>query len=187
MDEQQIQVLYDKVVGISKTMPPNEEEKHQQHEKQMRKDLYFQHIENVLESLCRDICKVPFENYALRAATEGKRKALVFELYGYYGPEKVELTKEGVRYEGFALPVQFLAKGPKKTPQNRLYGLKFFTMNGIEPLVSRLQLRLNPFQVSVDIVHGALHVYVGWEPPTAEPADDVVSLEGSEMDLSVEI
>lgn len=184
MDEQGIQMLYDKAVGISKTIPPNEEEKQHQHERQMRKDLYFQHIENTLESLCRDICRVSFENHVVQAAKEGKRKALVFELYGYYGPERVELNKEGVWYEGFPLPVQFLAKGPKKTPQNRLYGLKFFTMNGIEPLVSRLQLRLNPFQVSVDIVHGALHVYVSWEN---EPSDDVVSLEGSEMDLAIDV
>lgn len=186
MEENDIETLYRTAQEISGAMAPNEEENKQQHERAMRKDLYFQHVENTLESLSREICSRSFSNLVIQAAHEGKQKVLIYERYGTFGPEKVELWKEGVCYEGSALPVQFLGKGPRKSHLNRLYGLKFFTMNGIEPLTSRLQLRLNPFEVTVDIVRNALHVYVSWKSKDQVPTnDDVISLEGSELDIEL--
>lgn len=187
MDENGIQALFEKAIDISKQCPRDPEEQKAEHERSMRKALYFQHIENILDSLSREISQVVFETQVLEAARLGKRKALIYEVYGYYGPEKIQLWKEGVSYEGGALPVQFLAKGPKKSPQNRLYGLKFFTMNGIEPLVSRLQLRMSPFQVSVDISRNALQVFLSWNAPeeATNQDEDVVSLGGSDLDIDV--
>jgi hypothetical protein len=174
-----LETLYAQVIATTNQVAPNLEYENEQRRREIRKELYFLHIENTLRYLTDEIASRSFHLEVMEAAKQGMNRALIYEVQGYYGDHKTVITKEDVEYETMSLPVQFIAKGPRQSPQNRLYGIKFFTANGIEPLAQRLQLRFNPFQVSIQCVKNIMQVWVQWNPKPE------VYLEEAELDIEL--
>ena len=177
-----INQLYQQAVEISKQVPPDNSEQELLQQKEARRHMYFTNIERCLNDLATRILDTDFSQRVFEAANAGLTKALIYETYGPIGGNATSYYK-GIEYECRPLPVQFLAKGPKKGPQNPVYGLKFFTVNGIQTLGDRLRLYLSPFKVHIEC-EGSLKVFVQWN--RGEESEEV-DLEDDSEELHVDL
>lgn len=173
--------LFHRANQASSLNPVEDPYEREQLHKKLRNELYFSHIESTLTWVFDKVLEQDIEGRVMAAATEGKRVCEVYRYRGYVGKDKV-VSKEGVDLEVKALPVQFIALGPKQSPTNRYYGMRFFTANGVEPLVNRLQTALSPFKAIVECEGNTMVVSVRWPKP--EPAPEPES-EGDDFDISM--
>lgn len=181
--------IYTIVSKISREVPVNEDVLREKRTKEIRGKLYFKRIDDLLTQMTQDVRMFLEANQALveqhlvDAAKSGVHECPIYEWQGQYG-RACTIEEDGVTLECNPLPVQFLGKGPKQSPQNRTYGLRWFTVNGIDPLVNRLQMHTGPFGVTLEIEKNKLVMYLKWEVKDTEQEEEE-NEEEDDMDISL--
>lgn len=117
-----------------------------------RMKLHIDYVDSVFDKIVRDVTSVDITDIVKRAAQDGKNRVVIWKhnSSSVYGWNSV-IQENGVIYESKPLPIPFLVKGPKKEEKKRVFGLKYFTFHGIEPLQQRLMLKFSPFKVYVNL------------------------------------
>lgn len=143
----------------------------------------MEYVESIFNDIVQKLSSVDLPELLEKEASEGKSRAVVWTYKGFHYGWKTILHKENVEYETKPMPIAFLVKGPLKDDKRKLYGLKYFTSNGVETLQQKLMIKFTPFKVYVNLsAADEMEVVLSWRDSPPVPSSPT-----KEDDFEVEL